>query len=65
MIEAWAFIDESGRVLVHPFAAPAEDVWEWVALKRLTGTFQGTIDRLKATGCRVARVRIEILEDGR
>jgi hypothetical protein len=62
--EAWAFIDESGRAFVHPFAVTAIEVWDWVMIKRLISVGSRTIEQLKAKGCRVARVRIEILEDG-
>ena len=58
--EAWAFIDASKRIMVHPFAASESEVWTW-ALVRAT---QGSIERAKEVGCRVVRVRIEILEDG-
>jgi len=71
MIEAWAFIDESGRVFVHPFATDEGDVWNWALTKRLGKgehhiypLARDRIDQLKANGCRVALVRIEILEDG-
>jgi hypothetical protein len=61
--EAWAFIDETGRAFVHPFAVTAIEVWDWVMIKRLISAGNRTIEQLKASGCRVVRVRIEILED--
>jgi hypothetical protein len=65
--EAWAFIDENGRVFVHPFAKTSAEVWEW-ALLRMPVLFtkfsaHNRIEQAKAAGCRAVRVKIEILED--
>ena len=55
MIEAWAYIDADKRILIDTTLTTEADMWR-IALGWPT---RGEVERAKACGCRVVRVRIE------
>jgi hypothetical protein len=57
-IEAWAYFEPGGRIIVEPDCRDENEIWRWAAgVRTPTG-----IEKAKAIGARVVRVRIEEIE---